>query len=65
MLEFVGPFAYLRLHRSAYDAAAMDAWAGRIEEQIARKKDVYAYFTHEEGAPAPEYAQQLRTLVDG
>ncbi len=65
VLEFVGPFAYLRLHRSAYPQAEMNAWAGRIEEQIAKKKDVYAYFTHEEGAPAPEYAQQLRTIVEG
>jgi len=64
VLEFVGPFVYLRLHRSAYPPAEMKAWAGSIEEQIGMKKDVYAYFTHEEGAPAPEYAQQLRALVD-
>ncbi len=65
VMEFVGPLVYLRLHRSAYDDAAMDAWAARIREQLARKKDVYAYFTHEEGAPAPEHAQQLRRLIDG
>ncbi|MGQ0548294.1 MAG: DUF72 domain-containing protein [Armatimonadota bacterium] len=65
VLEFVGPFAYLRLHRSAYDAAMMDAWTGRIRDQIAGQKDVYAYFTHEEGAPAPEYAGQLEKLVGG
>lgn len=65
VLEFVGPFAYLRLHRSAYPPAELNAWAGRIEEQIAKKKDVYAYFTHEEGAPAPDYAQQLRKTVEG
>jgi uncharacterized protein YecE (DUF72 family) len=63
VLQFVGPLAYLRLHRSAYDAAAMDVWAGRIREQMAGGKDVYAYFTHEEGAPAPEYAGQLAKML--
>ena len=63
VLEFVGPFAYLRLHRSAYPPEELKAWTERIREQIGKKKDVYAYFTHEEGAPAPEYAQQLGRLV--
>jgi uncharacterized protein YecE (DUF72 family) len=63
VLQFVGPLAYLRLHRSGYDAAAMDAWAARIREQMAGGKDVYAYFTHEEGAPAPEYAGQLARML--
>jgi len=63
VLQFVGPLAYLRLHRPAYDAAAMDIWAGRIREQMAGGKDVYAYFTHEEGAPAPEYAGQLAKML--
>lgn len=65
VLEFVGPFAYLRLHRSSYERADLDAWTGRIREQLALKRDVYAYFTHEDGAPAPVYAEQLRALVDG
>lgn len=64
VMEFVGPLVYLRLHRSAYPPAAMKTWARRIREQINRKKDVYAYFTHEDGAPAPAYAGQLRTMVD-
>lgn len=64
VLEFVGPFVYLRLHRSTYAPAALKAWAGRIEEQLAARKDVYAYFTHEGDAP-PEYAQQLRWIVTG
>jgi uncharacterized protein YecE (DUF72 family) len=63
VLEFVGPFAYLRLHRSSYGRADMDAWTERIRAQVALGHDVYAYFTHEDGAPAPAYAEQLRTLV--
>ena len=65
VLEFVGPFAYLRLHRSTYTPADLDTWTSRIAAQIEQQRDVYAYFTHEEGAPAPEYAEQLRGLVDG
>lgn len=65
IVEFVGPFAYLRLHRSSYPPADLEAWTGRIRGQIAGGRDVYAYFTHEEGAPAPEYARQLQTLVEG
>ncbi|MDQ7859154.1 MAG: DUF72 domain-containing protein [Armatimonadota bacterium] len=65
VLRFVGPFAYLRLHRSAYPAEALAAWAARIRAQLAAGKDVYAYFTHEEGAPAPAYAIELARLVEG
>ncbi|MGQ0572324.1 MAG: DUF72 domain-containing protein [Armatimonadota bacterium] len=65
VLEFVGKFVYLRLHRSAYSAAALNAWAERIREQTTQKRDVYAYFTHEEGAPAPRHAQELHALVNG
>lgn len=65
VLRFVGPFAYLRLHRSAYPAQALAAWAARIREQLAAGRDVYAYFTHEDGAPAPAYALELARLVAG
>jgi uncharacterized protein YecE (DUF72 family) len=65
VLRFVGPFAYLRLHRSAYPAEALAAWAARVREQLALGRDVYAYFTHEDGAPAPAYALELARLVAG
>ncbi len=64
VLQFVGPFVYLRLHHYTYDPDALRAWAVRIEEQMARKRDVYAYFTHEEDTPGPAYAEQLRKLVE-
>jgi uncharacterized protein YecE (DUF72 family) len=63
VMEFVGPLVYLRLHRSAYPSASLKAWAARIREQLRAGKDVYAYFTHEDGAPAPTYAAQLLALV--
>jgi uncharacterized protein YecE (DUF72 family) len=64
VMEFVGPHVYLRLHRSAYAPAALGGWAACIRDHLDAGKDVYAYFTHEEGAPATAYAQQFRDLVD-
>lgn len=65
VIEFVGPLAYLRLHRSAYSSAQLKAWGRHIEAQLGAGKDVYAYFTHEDGAPAPAYAENLKAIVDG
>lgn len=65
VLHFVGAFAYLRLHRSAYGPETMAAWAARVRDLLAQGRDVYAYFTHEDGAPAPTYAQTLARLVAG
>jgi uncharacterized protein YecE (DUF72 family) len=63
MLRIVGPIVYLRLHRSSYPAKALEIWAGRIQEHLGAGRDVYAYFTHEDGAPATQYADQLRRMV--
>ncbi|MBI4277351.1 MAG: DUF72 domain-containing protein [Armatimonadetes bacterium] len=59
----VGPFGYLRLHRSSYGDEDLRRWAAYVEARLGKGQDVYAYFTHEEGAPAPQYAQTLNTLV--
>jgi uncharacterized protein YecE (DUF72 family) len=58
--ELVGPLAYLRFHKSAYTEGELDERAGWISARLAEGRDVYAYFTHEEGAPATEYAQALQ-----
>ncbi|HEY3247806.1 MAG TPA: DUF72 domain-containing protein [bacterium] len=60
----VGPIAYLRLHKSRYDDDALRSWAEWITERLAEGRDAYAYFTHEEGAPATDYAQKLTKLVN-
>ena len=62
--EVVGPLSYLRLHRSSYSEADLDERATWISRRLAEGRDVYAYFTHEEGAPAPEYARALRQRVN-
>ncbi|MGH2349537.1 MAG: DUF72 domain-containing protein [bacterium] len=61
----VGPTAYLRLHKSTYDGAALRRWAEWIQQRLSEGRDAYAYFTHEEGAPATDYARQLTELVAG
>lgn len=59
----IGPISYVRLHKSRYPAEALKRWAGWITERLAEQRDVFAYFTHEEGAPAPHYARALAELV--
>ncbi len=61
----VGPIAYVRLHKSGYDDAALWRWAEWIRERLREGRDTFAYFTHEEGAPATDYARTLTTLVNG
>jgi uncharacterized protein YecE (DUF72 family) len=61
--ELVGPLAYLRFHKSSYTDAELDERAAWISARLAEGRDVYAYFTHEEGAPATEYAQALQRRI--
>lgn len=61
--ERVGPISYLRLHKSRYTPEDLNERAGWIADRLKEGRDVFAYFTHEEGAPAPEYARALSELV--
>lgn len=63
--EIVGPLSYLRLHKSSYTEAELDERAAWISQRLTEGRDVYAYFTHEEGAPATDYAQTLHRRVSG
>lgn len=58
------PFAYLRLRRTDYDQATLEAWAARIRWALAAGTDVYCYFKHEEKAAGPALAERLKGLVD-
>jgi uncharacterized protein YecE (DUF72 family) len=55
-----GSFLYLRLRLHDYDAAALDAWAARIEPFLAAGDDVYAFFRHDPVGHAAELALELR-----
>lgn len=59
----VGPIAYLRLHKYRYRDEELEERAGWIREQVASGRDVYAYFTHEEDTPGPEYAKRLIAMI--
>jgi uncharacterized protein YecE (DUF72 family) len=54
-----GSFLYLRLRLHDYDAAALDAWAGRIEPFLSAGDDVYVFFRHDPVGRAGELALQL------
>jgi uncharacterized protein YecE (DUF72 family) len=54
-----GSFLYLRLRRHEYDAAALDAWAARIEPFLAAGDDVYVFFRHDARGRAGELATEL------
>lgn len=59
-----GSFLYLRLRRHDYDAAAVDAWAARIEPFLAAGDDVYVFFRHDPIGRAGELAAELSTRLD-
>lgn len=58
-LTVTGPFLYLRLRRTAYADADLDAWAARIEPFLADGRDAYAFFRHDEGGETPGRALAL------
>lgn len=55
-----GSFLYLRLRRHDYDAAALDAWAARIEPFLSAGDDAYVFFRHDPVGRAAELALELR-----
>lgn len=59
----VGPITYLRLHKYRYTEEELRAWAEWIAGQLREGRDAYAYFTHEENTPGPEYARTLAQRI--
>lgn len=58
-----GSFLYLRLRRHDYDAAAIAAWASRVEPFLASGDDVYVFFRHDEVGRGAELALELRDAL--
>jgi uncharacterized protein YecE (DUF72 family) len=50
-------WGYLRLRRIQYDEAALDAWAGRIHNQL--WNEAWVFFKHEEAGKGPKFAARL------
>ena len=55
----VGPFTYIRLRRSRYDRAELEAWAERLEKLTAGGRDAYVFFKHDEAGDGPRYARRV------
>jgi uncharacterized protein YecE (DUF72 family) len=53
-------WSYLRLRRSSYDDAELDAWRARI---AAQPGEAYVFFKHEDEAAAPRLAAALLRLA--
>jgi uncharacterized protein YecE (DUF72 family) len=58
------PLLYLRLRRLDYDAAAIDAWAARLEPFLAAGDDAFVFFRHDETGRGPELALELTAAVE-
>jgi len=65
MIRRTGSFLYLRLRLHDYDAAALDAWAARIEPFLAAGDDVYVFFRHDPVGRAGELAMELESRFPG
>jgi uncharacterized protein YecE (DUF72 family) len=59
----VGPFAYLRLRRTAYSDDELRRWAGRVSALLEGGRDVYCYFRHEDTGTGPRWAVRLDELI--
>jgi uncharacterized protein YecE (DUF72 family) len=53
-LVATAPFGYVRLHRPAYDDAALDAWAARIQSQPWER--AWVFFKHDADTAGPALA---------
>jgi uncharacterized protein YecE (DUF72 family) len=58
-LTVTGPFLYLRLRRTLYGTADLDAWAARLEPFLADGRDSFVFFRHDERGATPGYAASL------
>jgi len=60
--ETARDFAYMRLRKSAYDAAELAGWSAKLRPLVARGMDAYVYFKHEDDPGGVGYA---KTLIAG
>jgi uncharacterized protein YecE (DUF72 family) len=58
-------YGYLRLRREDYGEGDIVRWAGVVREQVAKWKDVFVYYKHEEKGSGPQFALQLMKALAG
>jgi uncharacterized protein YecE (DUF72 family) len=59
----IGPFLYLRLRRTDYDDAALDAWARRLAPFADDGVDAYVLFRHDEDGTSAIHALEFGDRV--
>ena len=59
-----GPFLYLRLRRTTYDEAALDAWARRLVPFLDDGMDAYVMFRHDEDGASAILAEGFAERVE-
>ena len=59
-----GPFLYLRLRRTTYDDAALDAWARRLVPFIDDGMDAFVLFRHDEDGASAMHAEGFAARVE-
>jgi len=59
-----GPFLYLRLRRTAYDEAGLDAWARRLVPFTDDGMDAYVLFRHDEDGASALHAEGFAARVE-
>ncbi|MBA3778386.1 MAG: DUF72 domain-containing protein [Chloroflexi bacterium] len=62
-IRLTGGFLYLRLRRSDYEPAEIDAWAARLAPFLDDDRDAYVFFRHDDEGQAPMRAQALLSAV--
>ncbi len=63
-LRRTGPLLYLRLRRTTYSTADIDAWAARLAVFLADGADCYVFFRHDESGESALRALLLRDAVE-
>jgi uncharacterized protein YecE (DUF72 family) len=64
-IRLTGPFVYLRLRRSTYTQAELDAWAARLEPFLADGRDAFVFLRHDADGQAALNAELLAAGVAG
>jgi uncharacterized protein YecE (DUF72 family) len=59
-----GPFLYLRLRRTTYDDAALDAWARRLVPFLDDGLDAYVLFRHDEDGTSAIHAESFAARIE-
>jgi uncharacterized protein YecE (DUF72 family) len=59
VLKVTGGFAYFRLRKDTYDAAAIDKWAEKIRKIADDSEECYVYLRHDETGDNAMFAEKL------